>query len=215
MQMSGLLRVLVLVALVNACLALSFVVPASREECFVENLEKGTEVGLTYQVTEGGFLDIDVAVTAPDNQVIYAGRREKAGRYFFVTHVKGPYRMCFSNKMSTVTSKTVNMVLNIGVQRSEEEIVRSIMAGREGQDLPNIPHLMELQSSIMQLADGLYSIQREEKYLRIRERVHRDTSESTNARVLGWSLVETIVLIGISLWQIFYLRRFFEVKRTV
>ena len=61
--MSGtLVRLLVVVALVNACLALSFVVPASREECFVEDLEKGTEVGLTYQVTEGGFLDIDVAV---------------------------------------------------------------------------------------------------------------------------------------------------------
>ena len=37
------------------------------------------------------------------------------------------------------------------------------------------PLVTPLQSSIMQLADGLHSIQGEEKYMRLRERVHRDS----------------------------------------
>ena len=35
--------------------------------------------------------------------------------------------------------------------------------------------LSPLQSSILQLADGVHAIQSEEKYLRLRERVHRDS----------------------------------------
>ena len=47
------------------------------------------------------------------------------------------------------------------------------------------------------------------------QRVHRNTSDSTNARVLWWSLAEAFVLLLITLWQVFYIRRFFEVKRIV
>ena len=54
-----------------------------------------------------------------------------------------------------------------------------------------------------------------QRYMRTRERVHRDTTESTNARVQWWSVFETFVLFAMSLWQIVYLKRFFEVKRVV
>ena len=64
--------------------------------------------------------------------------------------------------------------------------------------------------------------------MRMRERVHRNSnvvpvphsflclaSESTNSRVVWWSLFEVIVLLAMSLWQVYYLKRFFEVKRVV
>jgi len=51
--------------------------------------------------------------------------------------------------------------------------------------------------------------------MKMREQTHRNTSESTNGRVLWWSVFECLLLIGMSCWQIFYLRRLFEVKRTV
>lgn len=67
----------------------------------------------------------------------------------------------------------------------------------------------------MQLSEGLTAITNEQAYMRMRERVHRNTSESTNSRVVWWSAFEVIVLLAMSLWQIYYLRRFFEVKRIV
>lgn len=70
-------------ALVIGASAINFEVPAGRQECFYEDIMKGTDVGLTYQVTRGGALDIDAVVTAPDGAVIYAGRKETEGRYFF------------------------------------------------------------------------------------------------------------------------------------
>ena len=39
--------------------------------------------------------------------------------------------------------------------------------------------VLPLQNMIMQLSDGLHSIQGEEKYMRVREMVHRDSSYYT------------------------------------
>ncbi|MBZ6370642.1 MAG: emp24/gp25L/p24 family protein [Microbacterium hominis] len=43
----------------------------------------------------------------------------------------------------------------------------------------------------------------------------RAAAESTNDRVKFWSILQTIMLVGVCGWQIFYLKRFFEVKRVV
>jgi hypothetical protein len=43
----------------------------------------------------------------------------------------------------------------------------------------------------------------------------RNTSESTNSRVMWWSLLQTIVLIGSGLYQIRHLQTFFKKKKLV
>jgi hypothetical protein len=49
----------------------------------------------------------------------------------------------------------------------------------------------------------------------VRERTHRNTAESTNARVKWWSIFQLGVLIGEGIFQVWWLKRFFEVRRTV
>lgn len=49
----------------------------------------------------------------------------------------------------------------------------------------------------------------------VREATHRMTAKSTKSRIVWWSLLETVVLIGVCLFQVYYLKRFFEVKRGI
>lgn len=65
-------------------------------------------LGLTFEIAEGGFLDIDVRIVGPDNKVIYQGERETSGKFTFASHMPGVYTYCFSNKMSTMTPKVRN-----------------------------------------------------------------------------------------------------------
>lgn len=58
-------------------------VDSHTDECFYELVEKNAKVGLTFQVVEGGFLDIDVGIKGPDGHEIYAGQRETSGKYTF------------------------------------------------------------------------------------------------------------------------------------
>ena len=38
---------------------------------------------------------------------------------------------------------------------------------------------------------------------------------STNSRVLWWSILQTLVLIGAAIWQVRHMRTFFEAKKLV
>lgn len=199
--MKGVVALVGLVVLVGLAQCFTMTIPARSEECFYETILKGTDVGMEFLVTSGGALDIDATVTGPPTgEGLYAARKETEGKYYFVTHLKGEYTFCFSNKMSSVTEKTVSVQINVGKQRSEEEIILSILSGRgaclfsvyflrslfffnffvflenDDDEEATIPVVSPLQSSILQLADGLHAVQGEEKYMRMRERAHRDSS---------------------------------------
>lgn len=88
-------------------------IDAHAEECYFDRAVAGTKLGVMFEVIEGGFLDIDVRITGPDNKVIYQGDRETTGKYHFSTHMDGVYKYCFSNKMSTMTPKIVMFSIDL------------------------------------------------------------------------------------------------------
>ena len=53
---------------------MSFKVDAHAEECFFDKVKTGTKMGLMFEVAEGGFLDVDVKITGPDQKVVYSGK---------------------------------------------------------------------------------------------------------------------------------------------
>jgi len=179
--------------------ALTFNVDPAKEECLFDDINSGTKVSGSFQVSTGGFLDIDAKVVGPDDRAIYSVQKETEGRFTFIAHESGVYRFCFSNAMSTVTPKTVSFTLVLGEGSRREQVAKS-------------EHLTPLEKSVIALGEGLQHIQAEQEYMKMRERVHRNTSESTNSRVLWWSIVEAVALVGMSAVQILYLRNFFEGK---
>lgn len=71
-------------------------------------------IGLTFEVIEGGFLDIDVRVTGPDGEEVISRERESNGKITFAAAKTGAYTYCFSNKMSTMTPKGVMFSMDVG-----------------------------------------------------------------------------------------------------
>ncbi|KAJ8254975.1 hypothetical protein GJAV_G00199500 [Gymnothorax javanicus] len=67
----------------------------------------------------------------------------------------------------------------------------------------------------IQLVEQVDQIQKEQNYQRYREERFRQTSESTNQRVLWWSIVQTLILVAIGFWQMRHLKSFFEAKKLV
>lgn len=51
--------------------------------------------------------------------------------------------------------------------------------------------------------------------VQVRDKIHRSVNESTNSRVVLWSTFEALVLVLMTVGQVYYLKRFFEVKRVV
>lgn len=73
----------------------------------------------------------------------------------------------------------------------------------------------KLQDMIKELSTTLTGVKHEQEYMQVRDRIHRSINESTNSRVVLWSFFEALVLVAMTLGQVYYLKRFFEVRRVV
>ncbi|KAK3913983.1 Transmembrane emp24 domain-containing protein [Frankliniella fusca] len=177
-------------------------VDAHAEECFFDKVESGTKMGLMFEIAEGGFLDIDVKIVGPEGKVIHQGERETSGKYTFAAHTSGVYTYCFSNQMSTMTPKVVMFNMEIGEKTKEDT------PAEDG-------HQNQLEKMIKELSDSLSNVKHEQDYMQVRDRIHRSINESTNSRVVMWAFFEALVLIVMTVGQVYYLKRFFEVRRVV
>lgn len=190
-----------LVALVAAwaaapAAALLVTVGAHDDECFFENVEQSNKLMGSFEVISGGLMDVDVAVYGPQNEVHYSVQRQKTGTFSLLAPTTGPYRVCLSNRMSTMTDKTVAFSMHVG-----DELFR---------DVAKQEHITPLETEITQLADAIAKVEDEQQYMWARERAARDTNESTNARVLWFSVLEAVIMIVLGVWQALYLRSRFH-----
>jgi len=195
-------------------------------------------------VVEGGFLDIDVKISGiistlyhilisvyffiipktfgfsfidyclvfrcvlyylgPDQKIIHSEERASSGKYTFAAHMDGNYAYCFGNKMSTMTPKVVMFSMDIGEAPKTSEELKANDASHN-----------KLEEQIKELSSALTAVKHEQEYMAVRDRIHRSINESTNSRVVLWAFFEALVLVAMTLGQVFYLKRFFEVRRVV
>ncbi|KAH9071650.1 emp24/gp25L/p24 family/GOLD-domain-containing protein [Lactarius deliciosus] len=172
-------------------------VAASRKECFFEDLHVNDQMTVTYQVGGGGHLDIDFWVSSPDGNAIRKNIRYSTGTVSVTAEKDGRYEYCFSNQMSSIADKIVSFNVH-GV----------IYIGEGADGAP-------LNARSEHWHTGLTSVKDEQEYIVVRERTHRNTAESTNARVKWWSIMQAVVLFSVVAWQVYYLKSFFEVKRVI
>lgn len=120
-----------------------------------------------------------------------------SGDHSFTAAGDGVYSYCFSNEAWSASTKEVSFNVHGIVYVSEA-------------DSPGDP----LEKEIRQMSDLLAQVRDEQGYIVVRERTHRNTAESTNARVKWWSIFQLGVLVGEGVFQVWWLKRFFEVTIT-
>ena len=97
--------------------------------------------------------------------------------------------------------------------------VRATVSINLGHHLQRAFYLIQLLTlvyyiTVKELTELLQQVKDEQSYIIVRERTHRNTAESTNARVKWWSIFQLGVLIGEGIFQVWWLKRFFEVCRS-
>lgn len=75
--------------------------------------------------------------------------------------------------------------------------------------------LKPMEIDLKRLEDLSDSIVQTFSLMRKREEEMRDTNESTNQRVLIFSIFSMCCLFGLATWQVLYLRRYFKAKKLI
>ncbi|CCG82900.1 Endosomal protein P24B [Taphrina deformans PYCC 5710] len=174
----------------------SITIPPHARECFHEQLHKEDRMTVNFQTDVGGNQQINFWLTDPSNGIIHQNPHTSMGDYSFEAMMDGKYTYCFLNQGDDGENREVSFNVHGVVYVSEDD--------PEHQD--------PLDKEIKELSELVAQVKDEQEYIVIRERVHRDTSESTNSRVKWWSIGQTVLLVAVCLFQVIYLKRFFEVK---
>merc|ERR1719361_990503 len=75
--------------------------------------------------------------------------------------------------------------------------------------------LKPLEVELRRLEDLSDSIVNDFQYMKTREEEKRSTNESTNSRVLYFSIFSMMCLVCLATWQVLYLRKFFKSKKLI
>ncbi|KAK2045013.1 emp24/gp25L/p24 family/GOLD [Colletotrichum somersetense] len=187
----------------HSALAHNIALPAHGRECFHETLHRDDKMTVTFQTGDrefgsAGNLDIDFWITNPQGQYETFEKSVSNGDFSFDAKHDGKHTYCFGNEHWGAHSKEVSFNVHGIVYVSET-------------DVPADP----LETEVRHLSELLAQVKDEQSYIVVRERTHRNTAESTNSRVKWWNLFVIGLVIGESVFQVWWLRRFFEVKRVV
>ncbi|KAJ1207998.1 hypothetical protein NDU88_003388 [Pleurodeles waltl] len=176
--------------------------PDNAKQCFYEDIAQGTKCTLEFQVITGGHYDVDCRLEDPDGIVLYKEMKKQYDSFTFTASRNGTYKFCFSNEFSTFTHKTVYFDFQVG------------------EDPPLFPSenrvtaLTQMESACVSIHEALKSVIDYQTHFRLREAQGRSRAEDLNTRVAYWSVGEAVILLVVSIGQVFLLKSFFSDKRT-
>ncbi|KAG6576433.1 transmembrane emp24 domain-containing protein 10-like [Phytophthora cinnamomi] len=205
----SLLLTLLLLAVSAASLhAVQFDIRRRAEKCLSDEVAQGSLVVVHYNVIGGvrGKSGVSLAITDPLHKFLKQDANidtssDDIHKFSFTADAGGNYAVCFVNS----NDKPVRVMLDFkhGVEAKDYTEV----AKRE--------HLMPVEKELRKMEDTVDEIHREMLYMREREATMRNTNESTNSRVLWFSFFSIVVLLGMGVWQVMYLKKFFKSKKLI
>jgi hypothetical protein len=203
---------LVLAALVPGASSstLSFDVAPKSEECFRHHVLEGNQWPFLFEVIRGGLLDIKLRISGPSGAVLHErlaffnrddAENEDEMQATIDSAQSGSYQVCFDNTMSRWTGK----VVQVTYLDDEEDNA----AGAE-LDLANVDDLGPVVDSVIQIAEKLDVIAKKQHHMRTREQSHRDHQATLNSRVQYLAILECVTLVGLSVFQVKFIRNWFK-----
>ncbi|KAK9878960.1 hypothetical protein WA026_003779 [Henosepilachna vigintioctopunctata] len=182
---------------------LTFELADNAKECFFEEIQKNVTATLEYQVVTGGQYDVDVTLEDPKKQVIYNQVKSQFDSHTFTAPVTGIYIVCFSNEFSTISHKIVYMDFQVGDEAPLPGLGEHITA------------LTKMEASAQDSHKALSTIIDFQTHHRLREAQGKKRADDMNERVLWWSVIQTFVIIIISISQVIILKNFFTERKPL
>jgi len=181
-----------------------------EEKCYSEDVLSNFLITGDYYVVEPKHnMVLQLKVIEPEGSIIYEKVDDK-GTFKFTTHSEGEFKFCFVDDFrpglpsSPQPPRRVSIKLTI---QSSQAVDNAQAATKE--------HVEPLQIDLMDVEEEVNALKNEFLYMKRREEAMRDTNESTNSRSAWMSLLCIAIMLSTSFWQIFYLKRYFRIKKLI
>jgi len=200
------LSVVLALALVSQVFGLMMDLPPNGRKCLREEVHKDVLVTGEFEMSEVPGQRTDLIVRDIKGHILVNQEDKSKGKFAFTTDDFEVYEICFISKVPA------------NIRGKKHEVELTVKMGLEAKNYESIgeaARLKPLEVELKRLEDLSEAIVQDFAYMRRREEEMRDTNESTNSRVLYFSVFSMCCLIALATWQVLYLRRFFKAKKLI
>lgn len=165
-----------------------------------------------YDITVLPGLQTHLDVKDTKGHTLYNKEDASKGRFAFTTEEYDIFEVCFETKLPAGQQQ------HLSAQHTTKEVSIQIKHGIETKDydaLAKTNKLKPLEVELSRLEDLSAAIVSDFAYMKQREEEMRDTNESTNNKVLYFSIFSMGCLMSLAIWQVLYLRRYFKAKKLI
>ncbi len=186
--------------------ALMFHLEPNSRKCLKEEIHKGVLVTGEYDVSAQPDQTVDLMVIDTKGQHFVNRENTDKGKFAFTADDYDVFEICFMSRVGA------------GRRGQRHEVFLQTKHGVEAKTydgLADAAKLKPLEVELKRLEDLSESIVQDFAHMRQREEEMRDTNESTNSRVLYFSVFSMCCLLGLATWQVLYLRKYFKSKKLI
>lgn len=151
-------------------------------------------------------LEVVVTLQHPTTDVPVWTSRQLSDHFRYTAAAAGQYNLCFKQTTNRGRQTASFQIHVSGDADFNSEAGTNIASKNQAEKVGSLARQIEQQ--VTDLLDH-------QDFSITRESIHRETAESTNSRVLWWSLAQVAVLITLSVLQMYYIKSFFEIKLIV
>ncbi|XP_076823524.1 transmembrane emp24 domain-containing protein 1-like isoform X1 [Clavelina lepadiformis] len=195
-------------------------IPAARRECFYQPTKQGQVLEIEYQVIDGGDLDIDFRMNAPNGNKIVQEFRRNDGIHTVDATMEGDYEICFDNGFSRFTKKTIyfEIILDSGEEDDEldddEGEWKKFISPDDtfGDKLTSLEVAGDTMNQIKSYQSKVIQLQ---GLLRAFEAKDRNIVERNFNRINFWSVTNIFIMLVVFSLQVYMVRNMFSDKKKV
>nr|AAW26897.1 SJCHGC00879 protein [Schistosoma japonicum] len=162
--------------------------------------------GVTKCIQDEAHKDVIVHGEVRDvkKHILYQRDNIKSGKFAFTTEDFDLFEVCFESQPDNTDH--------------EQEVFLNIKHGTEAKDFDKMAKAEKLQpiEVLLKKLEGLADeIVQDFVLMHSKSGKMRNINESTHTRVLYFSILSMVILIGFACWQVLYLRRYFKSKKLI
>lgn len=178
-----------------------FTIEIDDVECFYQHFDTGEKFDFEYQVITGDFHDFDVIVRydAPGNKIFHSSKIEYES-FVWIVDRTGLYSICFYPRYYRRIYFSLDLRNRVQDNFMEDGFLRGTF---------NTSVLTSVEASTFRLHSTLNTISDFQTHYRLKESQGRLFADDLYSTVLKRSLLETILLITVSVLQVCIVKRFF------
>lgn len=190
--------------------AIAFHLPPNIKKCLREEVQKDNVVKGDFELSvTSPEIKTDLQILDSKGNKLYGKEDAQKGKFAFSVDEYEMIEICFETKFEVQYGHAPPPPREVTFQ------IRHGVEAKNYEDIAKAEKLKPMEAELRRLEDLSDAIVESFNHMRKREDEMRGTNEQTSSRVLYFSVFSMFCLLGLTTWQVLYLRRFFKAKKLI